>query len=920
MAASDASKIKAKPGSVSEEVIRKSHRHGPMGAYNIKDQINKVTSNPDLLDAILITLVFVFSSTTFQFYPLPLIAVIAVVLFFITLKHSFLGLLSLLVAIFPIFAYQTPVLAWAFLLVAAAVLIYGYMHYRIMIFALLLTTLAFSPAGYLLEIPAFILAVLTIGNKRALLFLLLSIMLIVPLSAVTGLQNSGYILYSASVSHSAIAASPLVPLDTAAKAGFTITNLGSGLATTFENFFSNAVVSQINSSLSLIAQTWAISPAGYIIQFIILGTIIFAMDWYASLSRSKYKGSIAGMFGIVYPLTYILFSSSYGFDPISPVLPLISFVIAPATLYVFESQGISLVKVLDVRKQDIRMKFGEAFEDLAGGTTTERFEDIGNYEDTKKELREAIIAPIEERAIATAYNIAPTKGILLFGPPGTGKTMMMRALANEIRAGFYYVKASNLVSAFPGETEKQLANIFSIAKKNAPCVLFFDEIDALATSRDATGVDDTHKHALTQLLTEMDGFQKINNVIIVGATNRPDILDNAILRPGRFDRLIYMPEPTRSGRARIFKIYLGKLPISNNVKIKELAEKTERYTGADIKALCESVAQMVAQDAATEHKILEITHEDILGVIKATKPSTTLSQIDDYKRFKMDFERSSHKTIEEVEPDAVSMEDVIGLEPAKKAIREAIEIPLLHPEMIKKYSIKTVNGVLLFGPPGNGKTLLMKAVQNSMKGIAMLSITGSDLSEQGLERATATIKDIFERARENAPSVIFIDEIDALLPKRQGASELSVSITTEVLKEIDGINKMENVVVIGATNLPQNVDTAVLRPGRFDRLLFIKPPSAAARTSMFNKFLTGAPSDTIDYSKLGSATKGYTGADIAEICRKAKTAAMQQEIETGSEGRVTTEVIENIIKDTKPSASDSVLAEFQGFLDKYGQR
>ncbi len=908
---------------ISQQVIRRRHKMTPIGFYHLKEKIIDTTSTASFVDAILIVIAFLSVASFMNFYPLSIVILLAIILFFVTLFQPFVGLVLFTFVIFPVYIYQTPLLAWAFFLAASAMLIYGYMHYRVAVFTYALVGIAFSPFGFIFEIPLFIFAVLTIGNKRAITTLVLSMFLIIIFSGITGLQNTGYIVYNAQSAHSAIiqskAGSAVALSDVPSKPGFIIGNFTHGISKTVSTFLSSSITEQVPTAAPVLVST-LFNSYFYIFQSIVLILIILLIDWYASSSRSKYKGSVASCFGILYPISYVFLTTLTGAPP-NYAMAFLGFLIAPAMFYMLEYYDINMVHVLDVKKQDIRMKFGEAFEDLEGGNVSETFDDIGNYESTKKELKETIINPIEERGVSHAYNIKPTKGILFFGPPGTGKTMMMRALANEIHAGFFYVKATNLISAYPGESERLIGNIFSVAKKNAPCVLFFDEIDSLALSRENASIDDTHRHALSQLLQEMDGFQKVKGVIMVGATNRPDLLDKAILRPGRFDKIIYMPLPDMNARRKIFKIYLDKLPTSHDIDIKQLSEKTERYSGADIKGVCETIAQITAQEASSEHKVLEISQPDILNVIKSSKPSTSLAQMEDYAKFKIDFERSMFPGGQEESKKEVTMNDVVGLESAKKAIREAIQLPLLHPELVKKYDIKSINGVLLFGPPGNGKTMLMKAVANEMGGICMLEISGAELSEQGIDKATATIKEIFNRAKENAPSVIFIDELDGVFPKRAGASEIGVQITSEMLNEIDGLKQLANVVVIGATNRPDMLDPAILRPGRFDKLIFVKPPGPTNRAELFRKYLGNVPKDkNIEYEKLGSETPGYTGADIANVCREAKTHALEQEVNTGQEGKVSTGLIETIIKRVKPSAPESVIQEYLAFLEKYGQR
>jgi SpoVK/Ycf46/Vps4 family AAA+-type ATPase len=910
---------------ISEEVIKRHYKRMPIGIYHVREEFLDTISSGTFPDSIMVVVAFLAVVSFLSFYPIAWIVLVTVALFLVTLYRPFLGLILFTVVIFPIYMYQTPLLAWTFAVAAAAMLVYGYMHYRLAVFTYALFAMAFSPLGYLFEIPLMIFCVLTLGAKRSIIAVAITLALIIMFSAVTGLQNTGYILYSAQQAHTAIINSSAIGstaaiYDAPTKPGFSFFNFSAGLGTTISTFTNYTITKQVPGLAQVFILSFMVNPITYAVQIFLLVIMIAAMDIFASNTRSKFKGLNTSFIGIIYPVSFIIFSNFSSINLLAVLMPFSSFILAPIALYMLEYYEINVVKIIDVKKQDIRMKFGEAFEDLEAGNNPETFDDIGNYESTKKELKEAIISPIEEKGVSHAYNIKPSKGILLFGPPGTGKTMMMRALANEIHAGFFHVKAQNLISAFPGESERLISNIFSIARKNSPCILFFDEIDSVAVSRENPSVDDTHRHALSQLLVEMDGFQKVKNVIIVGATNRPDLLDKAMMRPGRFDRIVYMPLPDPNGRKKIFQIYLSKLPIGEDIDLKQLAEKTERYSGADIKALCESVAQLSAQDAASEHKILQITQQEIIDVIKSSKPSTSLSQIEEYRKFKLDFERSNFKNTDSEDKPSTTMDEIKGLEQAKKSIKDSIEVPLLHPDLVKKYDIKVINGLLLFGPPGNGKTMLMRAITGQMKGVTVLEMSAPELAEEGIDKATATVREIFNRAKENAPAIIMIDEVDGILPKREGASEIGVQITSEVLKQIDGIKQTTNVVLVGATNRPDSLDPAILRPGRFDKLVFVKPPNSAARADIFKEYLANTPCAAIDYQKLGNATKGFTGADISGVCREAKSAALQSELSTGAEGKVTMAMLEELIRGTKPSAPDSVVAQYAKFLEQYGQR
>ncbi len=902
-----------------KEIIRR-HQRIPIFFYSLDDKAVNLVRSPAFIDSLLVLLAFAAACLALNFYPLLIIIAIAVVLFIVTVKKPFLGLILLMIAVLPLLIYQMPALAWMYMIVMAASLIYGHKYYRTILLIYAIVAFMFCPIGYLAVIPAFIIGTLVVGYKRAWAIAVLLVVAAVTLSAVSGVQNTAYIIYNASYAHQQVVSSSLVQYVVPSRPGLTISTFGAGFKSSLSLFASGNVTSASSDAATALLASFMITPEYYIAQLFVLMVLVFAIDSFSSVSRMRYKGTLASIIGVGYPLAAVVLSLS-SMTALPHIALAISFMVAPAILYVLEFFNIKVVNTLDIRKQDLRMRFGEAFETLEAGNARETFDDIANYEATKKELVDAILSPIEEPGISKAYNVKPAKGILFFGPPGTGKTVMMRALSNEIRAGFYYVNAANLVSGFPGETERIIANIFRIAKKNAPCVLFFDEIDSIATSRQKAAAGSASAQALSQLLIEMDGFEQVHGVIVVGATNAPDLLDPAILRPGRFDKIIYLPPPDYTARKKIFDLYLKGLPIAGDIDLDKVSEKTERYTGADIKAVCESVAQTVAQEASSKHQVLEITQEDITERIKSTKPSVSLSRIEVYQKFRLDFERSAYGQAGEESIPEVSIDDIVGLDDAKKIIYDAIVIPLMHPELVKKYGIKNINGVLLFGPPGTGKTMLMRAIKNEMHGITMLELNGADIANQGVEKAASTIKETFDRAKENAPAIILLDEVDELLLKRGSASEYSTQITSEMLRQIDGINRNDNIVVIGATNRPEVIDPATLRPGRFDKLVYAKTPNKEQRSLLFKLNLQGVPvSADINFERLGAETTSYTGADIYHVCREAKALAMEQNIKSGEEAKITDDVIRNIIAKTRGSAPESVVSQYLLFYAKYGER
>ena len=963
----------------SKELIRRQHAL-PLFFYSIKDRVYSLTQKTNFLDSLLVVFAFIALISGFPFYPILFVILIVLALFVATLYHPFLGLVFLLCFTFPVLVFQIAVIAWIFLFIVVIALVFGYMHYRTMLFSFITLALSFSYLGFLLTIPTFIFGVLIIGRKRAAIMAIVLVLGIVAFSALTGLPNTGYIVSNSAIhqllysnvqhsisssnsntlSSSSSATNPsifkyLTPVAPAqallglskqianstgksiiglrnatnasqAASSFANTSL-LGFGVSFDkgllNFGNQSTISAIPAVLGLSVDSFTINPIPYILQLAALIGIILIIDEYVATTRSRHKGTESSIIAIGYPMSYILISTYYGFSITNIPLLMASTAIAPILIYILELNGINVAKALDVRKQDVRMKFGEAFEDIQAGVANESFSNIGNYENVKAELKEAILDPIEQRGISMAYNIKPVKGILFFGPPGTGKTMMMRALANEIHGAFYYVKTSELISKFPGDTEKMITNIFSIARKHQPCIIFFDEIDAIAMSRDDSNMDPTHRGALSMLLSEIDGFNKLDKIIVVGATNIPNVLDKAIMRPGRFDKSIYLPLPNLDGRKKILKIYLEKLPIDKNIDINQIAIKSERFSGADIKALCNTIAQEVAKSAITKHHVLSITQQDILQAIASTKPSTSLSQIEQYRSFKIEFERAIHGEIEsESKKENVTMDMVIGMKEVKKALLTAIQIPIIHPDLATKYKVKPIKGILMFGPPGNGKTMLMRAAINddSMGGATMQEISGSELANMGYSHAAATIKEIFNKAKENSPSIIFIDEIDAIAPARNNASEQGIAITTELLLEMDGIEDSTGILIVAATNRPNAMDPALLRSGRFDKLIFIKPPSASEREEIFKIHLNDVPIYDLDYIQLAKITNGFTAADIVNICREAKASAMQQEISSGEESKITMQQLTDLIKNTRPSAPIQLVEEYLTFLAKYGQR
>jgi len=484
----------------------------------------------------------------------------------------------------------------------------------------------------------------------------------------------------------------------------------------------------------------------------------------------------------------------------------------------------------------------------------------------------------------------------------------------------------NFVAGFGGifahNSEKNLGEVFHNARKSAPTVLFFDELDSVAKKRSTMteSLDTVGPRVLTTLLQEMDGAVKSDKtVIVIGATNLPDELDPAILRPGRFDKIIYMHLPDPEARKAIFKVSMKRMRLAPDVDLDKLVKKTDRFSGADIKNIVEEAKKITAREAIAQDKVIPTTMAHLMKVMEGMKPSTGLAQLETYEQFRMDFERRTGAVKpkeEEVEKEAaIGWDDVVGLDQVKEAFLEAIEFPLLREAEMKEFKVKPSKGILLFGPPGTGKTLIVKAAAHELKA-SFQTISGAELMKKGYTQAVTVIKETFNRARENAPGIIFVDEIETFAPARGMAA--SSEILGQFLTEMDGIRNQQGVVVIGATNKPFLMDPAIMRPGRFDKIFYIPPPDAHGRKDMFALYL-GNFAEGVDLNLLSGATGGFSGADIASVCQSAKMEALRGKI-AGKPVKITTESVLQVVKTRRPSITPELLDEYEKFIEAYGER
>jgi len=499
------------------------------------------------------------------------------------------------------------------------------------------------------------------------------------------------------------------------------------------------------------------------------------------------------------------------------------------------------------------------------------YEDIGGLRNVIHKIREMVELPLKKPELFARLGIEPPRGVLLYGPPGTGKTLLAKAIAHESDAHFVSLSGPEIMSRYYGESEQRLREIFEEAEKSAPSIIFVDELDSIGPKRaEVTG--EVERRVVAQLLTLMDGLKERRNVIVVGATNRIEAIDEALRRPGRFDREIEVRVPDREGRHEILMIHTRGMPLAPDVSLDTYAEHTHGFVGSDIEALAREAAMNALRrvlpkiDTEAEtipQEVLEelvVTREDLDEALREVRPSAMREVLFEIPR--------------------VSWHEIGGLDSVKQQLREAVELPLTTPESFRRLGITPPKGLLLYGPPGTGKTMLAKAVANESSA-NFISAKGSELLSKWYGESEQLVAEMFRRARQVAPAVIFLDELDSLAPRRgAGIAEpyATERIVNQFLAELDGLEELQGVVVIGATNRPDMLDPALLRPGRLGELVYVPVPDEAARLAIFRVHTGGMSlAEDVDLEHLARATDRYSGADIAELCRMAGRTALRED-------------------------------------------
>lgn len=502
------------------------------------------------------------------------------------------------------------------------------------------------------------------------------------------------------------------------------------------------------------------------------------------------------------------------------------------------------------------------------------YDDVGGCRKQLALIKEMVELPLRHPSLFKAIGVKPPRGILLYGPPGTGKTLMARAVANETGAFFFLINGPEIMSKLAGESESNLRKAFEEAEKNSPAIIFIDELDAIAPKREKTH-GEVERRIVSQLLTLMDGLKQRSQTIVMAATNRPNSIDPALRRFGRFDREVDIGIPDNVGRLEILRIHTRNMKLGDDVDLEQVAAETHGHVGADLAALCSEAA---LQQIREKMDLIDLEDDTIDAEVLDSLAVTM-------ENFRFAMGKSTPSALREtvVEVPNVTWDDIGGLENVKRELQELVQYPVEHPEKFLQFGMQPSRGVLFYGPPGCGKTLLAKAIANECQA-NFISVKGPELLTMWFGESEANVRDIFDKARSAAPCVLFFDELDSIAKSRGGsvgdAGGAADRVINQVLTEMDGMGAKKNVFIIGATNRPDIIDPAILRPGRLDQLIYIPLPDEGSRISILKSNLRKTPvSKTVDMQYMAKVTKGFSGADLTEICQRAVKLAIRENIE-----------------------------------------
>jgi SpoVK/Ycf46/Vps4 family AAA+-type ATPase len=835
------------------------------------------TKEPRLLVPVAFAALSALGASFVPFYPWWMVALIAGVLGALAYRFPYLSLVFLSLFVTASAAYQTPEFGLFFLVFSIFVLVCGFFDWRF---------------GYLVFSAIFLARLGVPFAIPALAAVLISPFIAVAVAAVAGLFLAFMATCGDQVAVGLLAGSrhttSFIAFSNPVKTGFVPGDLGAALSSiggADTDAMSSVTGSNFGASIApfLVVACWCL--AAYLLAQLASRRTTPELSlgaWMKSPFKARDAAALTVSAALLFTLPGPLAMAVQG---------QLGYENATALVAVTAAGGLALTLVLAATALMTRDLFAEYYVSRMGvsgvGTRVSdmkalgktSFDMVGGLRDVKQDLKESLVVPLLRPDISEKFGIEPSKGVLLFGPPGCGKTLLMKALATELNVEMINVKCSDVMSKWYGESEGKMAELFRTAKERKPCIIFFDEVDAIAKSRDLYSADDVTPRLLSIMLSEMDGMDRASGLIFVGSTNKPELIDPALLRPGRFDKIIYVPPPDIEERKDVLKVHLRGKPVTGDIDVALVAKSTERFSGADLANLVKEAATAAMRRSIRSGKVSSLSMEDFQAILPRMKPSISPTMVEEYQRIKARYERKIHDLERTERRELIKFRDVGDLEDAKKFLRENAEIPLKRPELVERLRLVPRRALLLYGPPGCGKAYLVKAFSNESQ-LPLTVVNGHELAAAVLGQGEDVLKELAQKARDSAPSLVLVTDIDAL-SGRPGAAELQDRILqTRFLAFIDLFTEGDRVAVIATTDRPSDLDAAFLRPGRFDRNLHVPPPDRSARRRILETLLAGVPrKGDINLDWLLDHSDGCNGENLSNVVNDAKYIAIGESLE-----------------------------------------
>ncbi len=892
----------------SDEGKKSSSDH--MISEKVFDRILKETQQPEFLIPVGFFFLSIFGLSFAPFYPWWMVFLLSLVIGAVSYKYPLNALLILAIFVTGAAAYQTPEFGLVFLVFSLLVMLASFFDWRFGFLVFSIVFLARFGAVYLVPVMSVVLFtpfLAIISTAAAGVFLVL-------LSTSGNLELIGLVT---SASHE----TSFMRFDRPVVSSFSPSSLGSALSSIGDanaNVIRTVLSNNFGASIVPFFQIFLWCLAIYILSLIIEARgpkfskisewlkYPAEKDWKVSISSSLILGA-SPLIGLFY----------FDYLPEMDTLGLILTValVAGGIALAYVSQGVGFM-TKSIFKEYYRSRLGVSDVGTRIAEMTDRaetsFENIGGLEDVKEDVKESIFLPLLRPDISEKFGVETSKGVLLYGAPGCGKTLMMKALATELDVEMINVKCGDVMSRWYGESEDSMMKLFRAARERKPCIIFFDEVDAIAKKRDMYSADDVPPRLLSLLLSELDGMDRAEGIIMVGSTNKPEMVDPALLRPGRFDKIIYVPPPDKEERKEMLNIHFKNKPLSENVDMNKIARKTEGFSGADLANLAKEAATLTMKRSLASGGVEKITQKEIDRVLQKISPSITPSMREEYERVRSKYERKMHEAKRPEMERGISLEDIPNLTEAKRTLKNEILFPLTESDLVDEFGISGTKNLLLYGPKGCQKIDLIKAAGNDV-GIPMRVISGREFKEVVSEEGRMAVKQLFKEMRDIAPSVIVISDIEKIAGVDISGMSAPKALAS-LLNLFDDLKDEKDIALLATSDYPDKIKSNLFQRGRFDKTIHVPVPDFEMRTELIINELESVPtSDDLDYGKLAELTEDLTSEDIKGCIEEAKIKALSL---GKKKALITQKILEEVIEDTSSSINEYMLESTERFEEE----